>query len=1092
MVTRFGRQKTGALLAFLAYYPQQSQLRDALIERFWPECDLPTARNRLSVALHSLRRQLEPPGVPAGAIIMADRSTVGLNAAVVATDVTDYEAALQSAAHASSSTERARWLSQAVELYGGELLPGYFEDWVLQERQWLAERYFQALGQLLAHLEQTGDVERALEYARRGVAADPLREEAQRDLIRLLAAAGQPAAALRRYQELKRLFKQELDASPSAATCALAREIAALVEAQAEPSVDEAFVPLLSVTPSARRDVSPPAPLPVGTVTFLMTDIEGSTARWERTGEAFAAALASHHTLLREEFRRHGGVEVKDLGDGFLVAFAGAGDALSCVVASQRALAAHAWPEDVGALRVRMALHTGDVQPQDGDYHGLVLHHAQRVLLTAHGGQIVCSEGTATLVRRELEPGVRLVDLGVYRLRDVSSPERLFQVEYLEMVQREFPPPRAEAGYVSHLPLQFTRFLGREEEIAQLRELLMAPGTRLVTLTGPGGSGKTRLALEVAEGLVEAWRGAVWFVPLEDLQQAWLMGEATRDALGLPPSSAGEPLEQVVGALARQPTLLLLDNFEHLMTEGAPLVRTLLKRVPSLTCFVTSRQRLSLAGEREFHVLPLRTPNGATTPEQLIRFDSVRLFIDRAQAVRPDFQVTPANAAAVAALCNRLDGIPLALELAAARAQVLSPVQMLTHLEQRFAFLVSRRRDSDERHRTLRAALDGSYQLLSPELQQFFARLCVFRGGWRLEAAEVVCQTGGADGTSCRPGSGLVLDYLEQLRECSLVQVEEGPVEMRFRMLETLREYAREQLTSEERTVLERLHAAYYLALAEETEARLTRPEQGAWLDRLEQEHDNLRAALDWAEESGQAERGLQLGGALWRFWYVRGYIAEGRRRLARLLALPGAAGCPAARANVLYGIGMLSYAQGDYQGARLFYQESLSVFRGLGDQQSIAALLTNLGIVTLYERDYETASALYQESLEIQRELGNQRGVVAALNHLGFAALRQSDYRTASALYQEILAIQRALSDQRGVVAALDNLGNLALRQDDFAAARALYQESLALWRALGNKRGIVAALHSLAEVAQEQGDDDAARSLFQEALKVERELDH
>jgi predicted ATPase len=507
--------------------------------------------------------------------------------------------------------------------------------------------------------------------------------------------------------------------------------------------------------------------------------------------------------VLRREFRRHEGYEASEAGDSFVVAFAGASAALACAVAGQRALAAEPWPTAVDPITVRMALHTGDVELEENGYRDLVLHHAARILVAGHGGQILCSEITAGLLRRNwvmkaevAEPGVKLVDLGIYRLRDVVTPERLFQVSYPGMSSLEFPPLNATPAFTSNLPLQFTRFFGRREEIERLTKMLSSGEgqrvgdersrpdaslnlhpSRLVTLTGPGGSGKTRLALEVAERCVAARRGAVWFVPLADLSDPRLIIDAIRDALHLTPSPEAAPLEQVVAALSHQPTLLVLDNFEHLVAAGAPLIRTLRERVPTLQCLVTSRQRLEVEGEREFPVLPLPTPEEWNNPEQLSLYESVQLFVDRAQAVQPDFQVTNANAAAVAELCHRLEGIPLALELAAARIRLLTPAQMLAHLEHRLDFQTSSRRDATARHRTLRAAVDWSYELLSSELQQFFAWLSVFRGGWTLQAAAAVCEESAA------------LDYLSQLQACSLIVAEEISGESRFRMLETLREY---------------------------------------------------------------------------------------------------------------------------------------------------------------------------------------------------------------------------------------------------------------------------------------------------------------
>jgi predicted ATPase/DNA-binding SARP family transcriptional activator/Tfp pilus assembly protein PilF len=1109
VLSHFRSQKTAALLAYLAYYHPRAHSRDFLIELLWPDADLQAARHNLSNALSWLRRQLEPRSVDGGSLmvdgptppgrsqpstlnpqpstlIVADRFSVRLNTEAVATDVADFRAALQAASGAGTSTERAQALASAVELYRGELLPGYFEDWILQERQWLSERYLQALGTLLSHLEQAGEFERALEYARAGVTADPLSEKAHRDLIRLLAAAGQPDAALRQFGELKRILRQELETVPEAATVALVRQIEAMADRQKEQPPAHDLPAPVAVASSSVRSAAAPAPSPTGTLTFLMTQFEGPGARSAPASAAPSDAMAHHRALLREELQRHNGGELLDLGDGFLVAFPSAGEALSGAVAGQIALAGRVRAEQEVGLRARMALHTRDVQPSDGDAQGLIVHYLQRVLAAGHGGQIVCSGETAALVRRDARPGMGLVDLGVYRLPDLPAPERLFQVEYPGMVPPEFPPLRAEAEYSGHLPPQLTRFFGREEEIAQLRDLLSAAGTRLVTVTGPGGSGKSRLALEVAGRLTAAWRGAIWYVPLTDLKEAWLIITAIRDALGLPRAADLEPLEQIVAFLSRQPCMLLLNNFEQLVEEGAPVVRTLLERVPSLTLLITSRRRLDLPGEREFHLLPLPVPGDVQAPEQLLANDSVKLFVDRARVARLDFQLTDGNAAAVAALCTRLEGLPLALELAAARLRVLTPAQVLARLEQRLDFLVSRERTADARQLSLRATLDWSYQLLSPELQPFFARLSVFRGGWALEAAEAICEGNGGQ------GAGPALNFMEQLRECSLILVVEEAREARYRFLETVREYAWEQLGEDERDSLEQQHAEFYLALAEEAASRLIGAEQASWLDRLETEQDNMRAALAWATRHGEGELGLRLGTALWRFWHVRGHLREGRDRLHAVLAMPDAAPRDLRRARALDAAGALAHDQGDLGAAAGLHEESLAIARECGDRETIASALNNLGNVARDQGNAERATTFYEAALAAWRALGNIPRVAIVLNNLGSVARDQGHFEEAFTFYRQSLALQRESGNQRGIATALNNIATVAISQGQHERAGALLNESLSILRELRDSYAIAMVLDNLAHLAFEQGDLARAAELYRECLRIGAELEN
>jgi predicted ATPase/DNA-binding SARP family transcriptional activator len=771
-ITRFQTQKTAALLAFLAYHAGQSVPRETLLELLWPEADPVAGRNRLSTALSTLRRHVEPPGIPAGALIVANHAEVRMRSDLLTTDVAEFEALLQAAAQARGRTERTLFLVDALARYRGPLLPGYYDEWALAARQRLADLRFDAGRRLIEALQQTGESERALQTARDSVQLDPLREEAHCDLIRLLYERGEHAAARRQYDELIRHLQQDLGLQPAAETRRLAERLA-LRSPTTLPGP-------LTLEPGMKHAAHPTPPTlgrPSGTVTALLTDIEGSTALWERAGEAFREVLQWHHALLRAQFDRFSGYEVTEAGDSFLVIFAGAAEALSCAIACQRALAVETDGDGKARIRVRMALHSGDIAPDNDGYHGLMLHHASRILAAAHGDQILCSETTAALLKRSHGVESRLLDLGLYRLRDMPQPERLFMVDYPDRAERTFPPLRATPSQSPALPPRTTRFFGREIEMARLQAILSGiqaddrfaigspspePQHRLITLTGTGGTGKTRLAVETAQVVQSAFSGAVWFVPLADTHDAGRVVAGIAEALRLPPRATGEPIDPIVDRLSQQPSLLILDNFEHLVEEGAAIVGRLLERVPTLICLVTSRRLLGLAGEQEFILGPLPTPETALggnsdatreppaahgqlpnaqrpTPTTLLSVPSIALFVDRAQMARPDFQLTARNAPAVVALVERLEGIPLALELAAGRAQVLTPEGMLTHLEHDFSLLASRKRDANERHRTLHAAIEWSYRLLTPELQRLFARLSVFRGGWTAESGERVC-----------------------------------------------------------------------------------------------------------------------------------------------------------------------------------------------------------------------------------------------------------------------------------------------------------------------------------------------------------------
>lgn len=1147
VVERFRTKKAGVLLAYMAYH-DRAHPREVLMELLWPEDDPTPARTRFRLALASLRRQLEPPGVLAGTVIRASRDLIQLNAAAYTTDVAEFEGSLRAAGSARSSLERVQHFAESVQRYGGELLPGYFEDWILPERQRLAEQFHGALLHLLRYREQSGDLEGAIDWARRAVAADPLREEAQHELIRLLATAGQSEAARRQYREMERLFERELGSAPPLSFQALAHGLGREQVRSVMPSGEPRPAPPRPVHPVLRsppisRPAFAPSPLPTGTVTLLLIELAGPVQ---------GASIDECYSLLRPLLRGHGGSEVTAPGETLQTVFGRVSDALAAAVAGQRALAAAAdrvagsGTEAVrrteasnsisagggdAVMQVQMALHTGEVAPGEEVPHSATFQHAVRLLIAAHPGQILLSEKSAALLA-DLQSGLRLLDLGSYRLGDAMPAERLFQVQAADRETQRFPPPNAAPAHAGNLPLQLTRFFGRETELPELIALLLDEGTRLVTLTGPGGTGKTRLALEAARRLAEPFANAVYFVALADLTGAGLIPGALRDALLLPTAPSEGALEQVIQALSGQPVFLALDNFEHLLEDGAALVWTLLERLPLLTCVITSRQPLGLPGEREFSVLPLRTPRDDDRPDQLLQCESVQLFVNRAQAARPDFQVTPRTAPAVAELCRRLEGIPLALELAAARARMLTIPQMLAALEERFDFLVSRRKDLPRRHQSVRAALDWSYQLLSPELQRFFSRLSVFRGGWTPEAAAAVCLPGLEPIDNPAGSAEAALACLEELTGCSLILVEEGPEVMRSRLLETVREYAWEQLTGEERREAERRHAEYFVKLAERAEPELRGPEQKTWLDRLVAEEDNLRAAMRWAEQSGEAELGLRLGAALLWFWHARGHHSEVRQIMSELLrqgndgrrrssstsghrgvdpgiagTAPHPAGPPAparsrsgqgapdtgfeaARAKAKHAAGQLAALQNDHAIAIDLVEEGLLTYQELGDVRGAATSLALLSEFNIVLGRLETARSLAAESLSLWQRLGDRRGVESALGVMARLADAQGDYALAQSLYADVLAFYREIGDRQGAGWALNNLGQITQRVGDLPAARAFHEESLAIWEALDDRVGTEWSLMNLGHIARAEGDLDTASSLYGQWERIARKV--
>ncbi len=666
------------------------------------------------------------------------------------------------------------------------------------------------------------------------------------------------------------------------------------------------------------------------------------------------------------------------------------------------------------------------------------------------------------------------------------------------LVHRETTASQHKSLPPSRLPVPLTRFFGRERELAQIPETLFGAGwndtgsladdrfgARLLTLVGPGGVGKTRLALEVARRMASSLQGRSWFIQLADVQDPTSVPMAILEVMGVPKSTDSSPLTTLVSALSEQTALLVLDNFEQLTETGAALVSELLSRAPLLHCLVTSRCELGVQGERLLSVRPLSSPDGSAQLDGLLDFASVQLFLDRAQAVRPDFQVTPRNAATVAAVCERLDGIPLALELAAAWSSALTPSQILERLSQRFALLVSRHRDTPDRHRTLQAAIEGSFRLLSKAQQQLFLRLSVFRGGWSLESAEAVVELDSVEGAE----STELPQMLAQLQERSLIHTEERGAELRFRMLETLREFAVEQSASRERSEMAKRHCAYFRKLARESSFKLIGVDQSIWYERLEHDHDNLRSALAWAIEHDINEA-LLLAADLWIFWEHRCFAAEGTRWLQNILNHPDAARPTEPRARALYALSQVMRARGEFGRAIELIEENLQIAYALNNRHAIAATLNGLAGLTKSNGDIERAAGLYTESLAVYMELGDRKGMAAVFNNQGLIAEHTGHFEEASEHYRAALAMNREIGNRLWEAQNLSNIGITELNRKRFAQARAAYEESLSIHREISNRHGICDVVIYIGELALREQNQQESRERMLESLQLARDL--
>jgi predicted ATPase/class 3 adenylate cyclase len=816
---------------------------------------------------------------------------------------------------------------------------------------------------------------------------------------------------------------------------------------------------------------------PSGTVTFLFTDIEGSTRLWEGQPELMSAALARHDRLLREAIEAHAGHVFNKGGDAFCAAFASAADALASAVSAQLALASD--EGELGGLRVRMALHSGAVEERGGDYFGPALNRVARLLAVGHGGQVLLSRTAYELVCDSLPNGSGMRACGAHRLKDLERPEEIFQLLHPRL-RADFPPLRSLDAHPTNLPAQPTPLVGRDRELAALREVIGRPDVRLLALVGPGGIGKTRLGLQLASDVLERFRDGVFFVALADLTDPELIPSAVARALGLRESVGQSLVGTLREHLRDRELLLLLDNFEQL-APGATFVSDLLAAAPGAKALVTSRSPLHIRGERQFPVPPLGlpAPGDLPPPQMLQQYEGVRLFVERATQVKPDFSLDDESGAAVAEICLRLDGLPLAIELAAARVKLLGPNALLDRLERSTGVLGQGARDAPARQRTLEDTIAWSYDLLESDEPRLFRALSAFRGGCTLEAAEAV-------------GEGEVLDGLASLVDKSLLRrADEQGDEPRFAMLETIRQYARERLaeSGEDGAVLRR-HAEHYRAFATAAEPELRGPDQVRWFRRVELESDNIRSALGWALERREVGLGLEVGGAIWRLWEARGPLTEGRRWLDAFLSVPTPSELAAVRAKALNAAGVLASDQGDYRRQTELQEESLALSRDLGDKVGIASCLNNLAVAASWMGKHERATRLLMECQAIRRELGDRVGLSDTLTNLGGIALEDRDYKRAVELYEESLAITRELGDPHRVGVALSNLGSVACYQGDHERAAALLEESLALARSVGDRPRIARALASRGWVAYHQGELGRATEGLHESMVLCREL--
>jgi predicted ATPase/class 3 adenylate cyclase len=811
--------------------------------------------------------------------------------------------------------------------------------------------------------------------------------------------------------------------------------------------------------------------LPTGTVTFLFTDVEGSTKLLEQLGEQYRHMQDRHASILRRAISEGGGSVVSTEGDSFFAVFPDAGRAVSAAVQAQRELAAAPWPAGV-RLRVRMGLHTGAGILGGDNYLGLDVNRAARIAAAAHGEQILLSDATHSLVERCLPPETRLRGLGQYRFKNLTEPERLYQV-VIDGLEQDFPPPRTLNARPNNLPVQLTNFIGRRREVARLRELLGV--NRLLTLTGTGGTGKTRLALEVAAESLLDFADGVFFVDLAPIEDDGLVASAIASALRVR-ENGGYVVDVIVDHLREKNLLLVLDNFEQVVQGAASVVDPVLRGAPSVKILVTSRVPLGLYGEQQFHVQPLGVPDLEHLPEvpALAQLDAVALFVERAVAVKPDFRLTVGNACAVAEIVARVDGLPLAIELAASRVKLLPPAALLARLQARLPLLTTTSRSVPERQRTLRRTIEWSYELLGVQHRQMFARQAVFAGGADLAAVEAIVNPSQELGID-------TIDALAALVENNLVRaVEATDAESRFGMLETIREYGLERLVElGEESLIRRRHTEHWIHVGEQACDALSGPDQAKWSRLLELEHDNFRSALTWVLQSGEGQLGLQLGAALREFWRLGSHVSEGVRWLSDILAMPEASQTTLLRARGLSAAGDLHAWIDDPQAYLRFADEALTIFRELGEAAALPTAIQNLGWAQLQTGNLEAAATNLSEARKLYVELGNLQAAANAMIGLGVLAVIEGRPQEARPLYSDALKTFKDLGNTYYVGLVECMLAQCDRNEGDLDAAENRIRLGLSAYQEIENVMGTAWALYQFADIALQRAQPERALRL-------------
>lgn len=1038
-----GGAKQRALLAILLLHANHVVGRERLSELLWNDEPPDTAAHVIEVYVSQLRKVFEPDGAPykvllrkpAGYVLQVDPADI---------DTTQF-ARLVESAKSSSPTEAAALLVQALAMWRGPALADFAgERFAFSEAARLNELRLYATEERIDAELKLGHHARLIGELQALVEQHPLRERLCGQLMLALYRSGRQAEASDVFQKTRERLVDDLGMEPG-------------------PELQDLLKRILQQESGLAATVEAAAPaLPSGTVTFLLTDLEGSTRQWERSPAAMNEALAIHDAVMGRVMSARGGMQVESgrEGDSILAVFPRAADAVACAVEIQREFAAQSWP-DGSELHIRVAIHTGEAELRGGHYFGPAVYRCSRLLATGHGDQVLLTQATHDVVVDTLRGEVALRDLGQHRLRDLERPERIFQLT-APGLRSEFPPLKSMDPRRHNLPISPTAFVGRETELAEIAHRLTKH--RMLSLVGPGGTGKTRLALQAAAENIDRYTDGVWCVELASVREPDLIAQTVAEALGVREEAGRPVMRTMVDRWAEKRFLLVLDNCEHLIQPVVKLADELLRKCAEIRILATSREALRVNGEAIMRVGPLSDA------------EAVTLFVERSNALESGFRMSSEAAEVVRQICRRVEGIPLAIELAAGRSQMMSPVEILARLQESFGFLAGGSRSAEGRHETLNAAIDWSYWLLGEEEQRLLRAVSVFSGGFTLDAATAVF------------GGLSTAQLLGQLIDKSLV-ARQGMTDSgtRYTLLETVREYGLSRLRDHgELEEAEARHAEFFATLVEASRNKLNSPDRSQWLRLLTDEVDNVRGVFDGTALTPSST--LAMAAVLADFWEARGEYSEGRRRLEKALA--ESSGPSRDRADAYQAVGLIAWLQGDLESAERYTNEGLKLSRQLGSAEQQALLLQQLAQIATHKGDFEGATPYVKQALSIAIEHGNEQIQALCEWRLGFIRFCTGDLEEAIEHYETSIRGWVRLGDAESGANSYWMLGMIALRQNRLADARFHLAHSLEIERGNGSSRSVANVLESFAGLAAEEGQVERALRLGGAAAGIRSRL--